>query len=30
MMGQFMIRDDAVPADDPLSSRAIWLPDGDL
>jgi len=30
MMGQFMIRDDAVPADEPLSSRAIWLPDGDL
>ena len=30
MMGQFVIRDDAVPADDPLSSRAIWLPDGDL
>lgn len=30
MMGQFVIRDDAVPADEPLSSRAIWLPDGDL
>jgi FtsP/CotA-like multicopper oxidase with cupredoxin domain len=30
MMGQFVIRDDAGPADDPMASRAIWLPDGDL
>jgi spore coat protein A len=30
MMGQFEIRDDDVPADDPLSERAQWLPDGEL
>jgi spore coat protein A len=30
MMGQFEIRDDAVPASDPLCSRALWLPEGDL
>ena len=30
MMGQFLIRDDADPGDEPMSSRAIWLPDGDL
>ena len=30
MMGQFEVIDDAGPGDDPLGSRAIWLPDGDL
>ncbi len=30
MMGQFEIRDDAMPANDPLGSRAMWLPEGDL
>ena len=30
MMGQFEILDDAVPSDDPLGDRALWLPEGDL
>lgn len=30
MMGQFEIRDDAMPADEPFSDEARWLPEDDL